>query len=481
MNHNLAFNRNASYVKAPGSMSAQVAATVRLSKTPQSMIMRTFHPSLRPETDMRVLLIATNRHGRLMSRMEARPLPIGLAYVAGHLDPERHATKVLDLMFSDDYQTDVSAVVKEYQPDLVGLSIRNLDNGSYLDPQWALPDTKQVTELVRSSSSATIVCGGPAFSILPRECFSYVEPDLGIVGDAGETFAELADRLEEMRPYRDLPGLVYSENGKILFNGVPSSSNFAKPPRLEDLDLAKYRKAGFGIGVLTKLGSFSYPTTGSTADSEEGAWRVIRPIHEVVDEVKDMEQRLGLKKVFFIDTGFNIPLAHAKSFCHALMEADLKLHWNTCLAPHSCDTELIGLMKRAGCALVIITGSGGDSLHETPLGERLDSLRDVCRQCEEGDLHYTISQTFGEPGETKATVEEKLAFLRDRRPAVANLRVGVRMLPGSEVAARAIEEGLITDESELLRPNFYLAEPVRDWIVDYLKCEAGGRPRWNVL
>ena len=50
---------------------------------------------------MRVLLIATNRHHRLMSRMDARPLPIGLAYVAGHLDRNRHTLQVLDLMFSD--------------------------------------------------------------------------------------------------------------------------------------------------------------------------------------------------------------------------------------------------------------------------------------------------------------------------------------------------------------------------------------------
>lgn len=38
---------------------------------------------------MRVLLIATNRHDRLQSRMNAQPMPIGLAYIAGHLDPYR--------------------------------------------------------------------------------------------------------------------------------------------------------------------------------------------------------------------------------------------------------------------------------------------------------------------------------------------------------------------------------------------------------
>ncbi len=428
---------------------------------------------------MRVLLIATNRHGRYMSRLEARPLPIGLAYVAGHLDPDRHTTKVLDLMFCDDYLAGVEATVKEFQPDLVGLSIRNLDNGSYLDPQWTLPVAKEVTQRIRTLTRATIICGGPAFSVLPKECFAFVEPDLGIVGDAGETFAELAGRLEASEAYQDLPGLVYRENGGITFNGVRSSSSFMKPPRLEDLDLAKYRQAGFGIGVLTKLGH--YPSAGASAAQEEGAWRVIRPIEDVVEEAREIKERLGLRKIFFIDSGFNVPLAHAKSFCRALMEADLKLHWNTFFAPHTCDSELIGLMKQAGCALVVMDGLGGDSGAGSAMSEHLNLLRQVCHLCEDGNLHYTISQRFGEPGETRKSVEEKLVFLRSVTPAVANLRVGVRMLPGSELAAQAKEEGLISDEGDLLRPTFYLAEPVRDWIVDYLKTEAHHHPRWNVI
>ena len=40
---------------------------------------------------MRVLLIATNRYDRCMSRMQAQPLPIGLAYLAGALAASPHA------------------------------------------------------------------------------------------------------------------------------------------------------------------------------------------------------------------------------------------------------------------------------------------------------------------------------------------------------------------------------------------------------
>ena len=73
---------------------------------------------------MRILLVATNRHDRLNSRMNAQPLPIGLAYVAGHLDPDRHQVRVLDLMFSDDYLADVESAVKDFQPEAVGISLK---------------------------------------------------------------------------------------------------------------------------------------------------------------------------------------------------------------------------------------------------------------------------------------------------------------------------------------------------------------------
>ena len=304
---------------------------------------------------MRVLLIATNRHDRLQSRMNAQPMPIGLAYIAGHLDHDRHQVKVLDLMFSDDHLADVESTIQEFQPQMVGLSVRNLSNHSYMNTVWALPISKEVIDRIRSISDAVIVCGGPAFSILPKECFEFLGPDLGLAGDAGETFAALTDRLEFGEPeYFNLAGLVYKKDGQTIQNEGYCTSEFAKPPRLEDLDMAKYNQAGFGIGILTKLSSFSYPANASQVEINESAWRVIRPIDEVVAEVKSMEEQFGMKKVFFIANGFNLRLDHAKSLCRALTEADVNVRWNTNLAPFNCDGELISVMKEAGCALVMM-------------------------------------------------------------------------------------------------------------------------------
>ena len=65
-------------------------------------------------------------------------------------------------------------------------------------------------------------------------------------------------------------------------------------------------------------------------------------------------------------------------------------------------------------------------------------------------------------------------------PAVASLRVGVSVMPGTEVAVIAKQEGLIKDESELVKPTFYIAEEVKDWIVDYLQEQVAQDPRWNL-
>ncbi|MDA0263149.1 MAG: cobalamin-dependent protein [Chloroflexi bacterium] len=430
---------------------------------------------------MRILLIATNRHDRLQSRMNAQPMPIGLAYIAGHLDHDRHEVKVLDLMFSEDHLADVEATVKEFQPQMVGMSVRNLSNHSYMNTIWALPISKEVIDRIRSVSDAVIVCGGPAFSILPSQCFEFLGADLGLSGDAGETFAALADRLEIGEPdYHDLPGLVYRKNGQTQMNEGYCTSEFAKPPRLEDLDMARYNKAGFGIGILTKLGGFYYPTNASQAQINESGWRVIRPISEVVAEVKEMKERFDMKKVFFVDNGFNLPLDHAKSLCRELIESKVDIRWNTCLAPFNCDPELIGMMKEAGCGLVIMVNRAGNPGDMGSMAEENEQLAAVCKMCEDGDLHYNIGKTFGEPGETRESVDMKLDFLRGISPAMANLRVGVSVMPGTEVAVAAEREGLINDESELVKPTFYIAGGVKDWIVDYLKEQADQNPRWNL-
>ncbi|MEE2881157.1 MAG: cobalamin-dependent protein [Chloroflexota bacterium] len=430
---------------------------------------------------MRILLIATNKNHRLMGRMNAEPAPIGLAYIAGYLNSDRHQVKILDLMFSDNYLLDIDNIVTSFKPELIGISLRNLDNVSYMDPQWALPITKEVIDKLRLITNAPVVCGGPGFSTLPEACFDYLEPDLAIAGDGGESFSQMADAMDSGEDYMHLSGMMYRSDAGTLTRRGMAYSEFSKPPLLEQLDMARYEKAGFGIGVVTKLGdAFS---NSIIAENNTANWRVLRPIEDVIDEVQNLKTNYKLKKIFFIDSGFNVPLPYAKSLCNAIIDQQLDLQWSSYLAPvpESCDDEVLELMKTAGSGLVIVTNKARVDTENESLEERLGPVREVCKRCDRIGINYVISQNFGEPGETEATVDAKLDFLRDIDPALANLRVGVRIRPDTPTADAAIKEGIIGGEDDLIKPSFYIAEPVREWLVEKLKNEADSYPRWNLV
>ncbi|MDP6402613.1 MAG: hypothetical protein QF467_03610 [SAR202 cluster bacterium] len=150
--------------------------------------------------------------------------------------------------------------------------------------------------------------------------------------------------------------------------------------------------------------------------------------------------------------------------------------------PGDYDAELLDLMKRSGCLLALMGGLVEPaSRADERLSERLGEAQRVTALCHQAGVPFASSLTFGEPGETEATVDRKIEFLNQTRPDLATLKIGTRVMPGTGLAALALEEGLIASDSDLLGPTFYVAGGVRDWIADRLRSEAAGHPRWNIL
>lgn len=75
---------------------------------------------------MRVLLVSANRE-----RIPDPIFPLGLAYVAAAARRAGHAIAVTDLCFGRHPLDNLRRRVNEFQPDVIGLSIRNVDNAAY--------------------------------------------------------------------------------------------------------------------------------------------------------------------------------------------------------------------------------------------------------------------------------------------------------------------------------------------------------------
>ncbi|CAI8345550.1 MAG: Tryptophan 2-C-methyltransferase [Chloroflexota bacterium] len=396
------------------------------------------------------------------NRMNAQPLPIGLAYIGGFVNKELHSVRLLDLMFSEDYNADVINAIKTFAPDVIGISLRNLSNHSYIDTRWAVPITQQVITTIKKVSQARVIVGGPGFSTLPVPCYEYVGADFGLVGDSGEAFNALISDIEadELDPTA-YQGLVYTDSNETRYDGSVCTSSFTPTPYYEGLNLDLYNKAGFGIGVVTKLTSWQY---GS------GSLRVSKSPEDIISELKTLSRLENFKKVFFIDNAFNVPSKDAEVLCEALIHARLGLHWSTVLSPSNPDSQLIKLMKEAGCVFSLITADDALTADD-------DSIYKICTR---EKLGFGLNVGFGGIGESEDSVNKKLKFLSEANATISYLRYGVSVMPGTAESEALLQSGRINDEKELIKPHFYVDPAVEPWLLAKLKEMSALHPKWNL-
>jgi radical SAM superfamily enzyme YgiQ (UPF0313 family) len=87
---------------------------------------------------------------------------------------------------------------------------------------------------------------------------------------------------------------------------------------------------------------------------------------------------------------------------------------------------------------------------------------------------------LGSPGETRESVEETLVFADSLKLDTLKITAGVRIYPHTPLPKKAIEEGVIASDDELLFPRFYMARGLGDWLPETLKNWATPRPHWMI-
>ena len=159
---------------------------------------------------MNVLLINSN--------MLKPPItPLGLAYVAKATKDAGHTVAVLDLNFSDDIEKDIKETVK-FSPDVIGISIRNIDNATMLHSVYFIPAIKKIVHLCKEYTDAPIVLGGPGFSMMPKEIMNQLDVPFGIVGEGEIAFVMLLNYIEK--------GLKLQAAATTVRQGEPNETVF---------------------------------------------------------------------------------------------------------------------------------------------------------------------------------------------------------------------------------------------------------------
>jgi hypothetical protein len=109
---------------------------------------------------MRVLLISANTE-----KINMPALPLGLACVAAATQKAGHDVKMVDLMTEKDTPSVLRGAIEGFHPDLIGISVRNIDDQNMGNPRFLLDPVKEIVTGCRSLSEAPIVLGGAGYSI----------------------------------------------------------------------------------------------------------------------------------------------------------------------------------------------------------------------------------------------------------------------------------------------------------------------------
>ncbi len=408
---------------------------------------------------MKVLFISVN------NEKDPYPVaPIGAAYVAKALRNNHHDVRILDLCFVEDDYSVIAASLHDFAPDVIGISIRNIDNLTYKRSMFYMPRVRRITDFIKSKTSVPIVVGGSGFSIFPEEALKYLEIEVGIIGEGESAFAQFVDAISNDTPLDTIQNLCYIRDGKFNANNMVFTQIHDYPER-SLLNNSSYLELG-GMGNIQSKRGCPFKCTYCTYPNIEGNTLRLRKPADVVEELKEMRSLYGIDYVFFVDNIFNFPDEHAASLCEEIIRNDLKIDWTCFATPKGMTRQLAILMKKAGCKGVEFGSDAGSEKTLKGLGKHFtpDDIAHAAENCKAIDLpnaHYII---IGGPEEDYSTLEETIFLFEKLKPTAVIALLGLRIYPNTQLHHRAVKEGIIEKGRHLLEPVFYLSPA--------LECEA---------
>jgi len=428
---------------------------------------------------LRVLLISANTE-----KLPDPVFPIGAAYMAAVAAQHGHAVDTLDLCFLDAVHPMLDEKIRDAQPDVVGISLRNLDSSAYPQNTSYIDDYQQLVDGVRERTSAPIVLGGAGFTVMPDTIMEHLGADVGVVGEGEMAFPWVLQRLANGEPIHSTAEYACRPvNGGVCVSPVTRIKHLdlAGIPLRRSFDMELYYQRGGALNIQTKRGCYfecvfcSYPLI-------EGSKVRMRTAQTVVDEIQAVRQEYGVRHWFFVDNIFNMPIRHAKDICEEIAARQLDIEWSAYLNPKFIDDELCDLMARSGCkAIEFGTDSGSAAMIETLKKEfDPDDLRRASTLCHRYHLKFCHSLIFGGPGETEQTVTETIDLMDELQPTAVIAMTGIRVLPGTGMVEIALRDGQIDADDNLLYPKFYISPALGEELIDRIEAYARAHSNWIV-
>lgn len=418
---------------------------------------------------MRVLLISPN------TLQEPYPVyPLGLDYVAGSI-AAAHKVHCLDLNVMEKKDT-LHDEIRAFDPDIIGFSLRNIDNTDALNPKGFMAHYLQVMEALRSCSSAPVVLGGTGFTLFPQEMMRLLGADYGIMGE-GERLALLLQALEKKENPVGIPGVVVGKAAALQPDPLPYAATRRFDPQSAHVDY--YLRTGGMLNLQTKRGCpfrcvyCSYPYIEGRTMRYESPGQIA--------ETAVMLQETGAKYIFITDSAFNADVAQSLAVAQAFKKAGLTIPWGGFFAPMPVPADYFAILADCGLKHVEF---GTESMCDPVLAAyrkpfTRSHVFETHHAAVAAGLHVAHYFLFGGPAETEKTLLESLSVVERLEKAVLFLFCGMRIFPHTSLYDIALAQGQISSLESILEPIFFQPPTISlTEVARQVEAHADGKEHW---
>jgi len=370
---------------------------------------------------MNVLLFSMPDAFEHMPALTMRMPNGALSSLAGNVD-DHHRVGVADLILAQGkVRETVEKLVRELQPDLVGLSVMTFQRKTAF----------KVIDLVRAlRPQARIVVGGYDPSLAPE---AYAAEGSGvdfIVRSEGEaTFRELLRALESGSGMDAVAGLSYRDGSGFRANPDRPVRRLEdgelKLPRRDARVLQGYTLLGRQVDVIETSRGCTFDCSFCSIIEMRGRNFHVFDFSRVLADIKDARDH-GATALFIVDDNITLNVTRFEALCQAIVDAGLNTIDYTVQAMTSAianaGESLAPLMRKAGFRYVFL---GIENVLDEDLGflraaaknERREHGRktgnatvDAIDVLHRNGMFVVGGMIVGNPGDTKEKVEANLDF-----------------------------------------------------------------------
>ena len=427
--------------------------------------------------------------------------PLGEAYLAAYLINQGHDVKLLDLTLSNDAKRDIAKAINSFNPQVIGISIRNVDSTTYPGNLFFYLPVKNLILYIKElvDPKVPVILGGSGFSIFSEEILRDLNHDIGVFGEGEFVFAEILKYIANGDDPRKI------EKGICFIDG--KGDYHQKPPwNVNDLDRLPIPirelldNDAYFIDPMNKYGDFwgnIQTKRGCPMNCIYCSYRYIegsnpryRSPEKIVEEIEIMVNNYGIRNIFIVDSVLNLDYNHLKETCSEVIKSNVDIKWGANYVPSKKFIDLMPLMKESGATHL---ATGIESLSEEMLknmnkNRSLDDALLTSQKCIDLEIEQLIHIIVGGPGETLETVRASFDRLETIESYKGNLWqgdgdvivfIGMRIYPHTPLQLIAEQDGVIQKGDNLLKPKFYISPKIKEIDLFQVVREYGElNPRW---